>query len=148
MRLIPTIVDATTRIKRRRRQTNTLSSVEPMQQQQVVPYDQNQQASGYNLQSLIQQARDSPYMPPREQVIQTTTTVLSLMLMSSLGPTLGTNYNIVQPLIKQTLPFIVGAGINYAADYALAPEDKISLDAPITDVQLQPVQPNSAISSF
>lgn len=138
------------KMRRRRRQSGDpldapLTPVAPpATEQEVVAFQENIQTQENQLQSILSQIMNSPYMPSREQAIQLITTVLTLVLMSLLGPALGSNYNMVSAIVKQILPFIVTAGVHYAADQALAPEAKPSLDAPITDVQLQPVPANQA----
>lgn len=80
---------------------------------------------------------NSPYSPSREQIIQLVTTLLTLMISILLGPMIGENAGVIQSMVKQVVPFLVAASVHFAADRTMP---KQPIEAPITSVQLQPVQ--------
>jgi len=112
--------------------------------QDMANFNQNIRNQESRLRNSLTSIMNSPYMPTRDQTIQLVTTVLTLALMMTLGPMAGSNASLIQSIIKQIVPFIVAASVHYAADQTspLKP-----IDAPITNVQLQPVQvPQSTLS--
>lgn len=104
--------------------------------QDVAAFDQNIRLEGGRLQIMLRNLMNSPYMPTRDQVIQILTTVVTLGLMMSLGPVLGSNASVIQSIVRQIVPLIVTASVHYAADHAMP---LTPIDAPITTVQLSPV---------
>lgn len=111
--------------------------------QEVIAYDQNMKREESRMRSLINQLMNNPYMPSRDQVIQLLTTMLTLTLMMVLGPVMGSNAGVVNAIVRQIVPFIVTALVHYAADSAVPTKP---IEAPITNVQLAPVQ--TAPSAF
>ena len=135
-------------LSRRRRQATTDNAApapEPSPED-VEAFNQNLKTHEGILHSTLTSIMNSPFMPTREQVIQLMTTMLTLLLMMALGPVVGANAVMVQAIVRQIVPVLVAAGVQYAADSALP--DK-SADVDITSVQLSPVpaQP-SAFSSI
>lgn len=117
--------------------------------QDVINYNQNMRAEESRLQAMIRSLMSSPYMPTRDQLIQVSTTVLTLLLMMLLGPVMGANAGIVQQILKQIVPFLVAASVHYAADNAMPPTSK-PINAPIVSVPVQPVlvQPSTIGQTF
>lgn len=112
----------------------------------MIAFNENLQKQEGALHSTLTSIMSSQYMPSREQVIQLLTSVLTLLLMMVLGPVLGQNATMVQAIVRQIVPFLVTAGVHYAADSALP--EKLA-DEDITSVQLAPVQAQvSAMSSI
>lgn len=104
--------------------------------QDVIAYNQNIQQQSNRLSTMVQNLRNNPYMPTREQAIQILTTVVTLLVMMMLGPAAGASAPLINAMVRQMVPVVVSYGVNYAADSA-APRP---IEAPITTVQLQPVQ--------
>lgn len=75
-------------------------------------------------------------MPSRHEIVEIVTTLATLAVMMFLGPILGNNASMIQQIMKQVVPLIVTASVHYAADTAVP---ITPLDAPITDVQVEPV---------
>ena len=109
--------------------------------QEVAEFNRNLVQQESRMQRLMQQIRDSPYMPTREQSIQLATTVLTLLIMMLLGPAIGPQLGLIQPLIKQLVPLIVAATVHFAADRAVPMRPIVAppaVDAQIAPVQVQP----------
>lgn len=113
---------------------------QPQQQassrQDVIAYNQNLQQQSNRLSNMMQNLRNNPYLPSREQTIQIITTIATLLVMMLLGPAAGASAPLISSIVRQVVPMIVSYGVNYAADQT-SPRP---LDAPITNIQLQPVQ--------
>lgn len=124
--------------------------------QDVIQYNNNMQAQENKLNALLRQFMNSQYMPNREQMITIVTSVMTLALMAALGPTFGANMAMIHRIVEQVVPFVVAASINFAADKSFGPRPVApangapavaASDAPITQVQLEPVPAqHSAVS--
>lgn len=132
--------------RRRKRQVVPDDSLNPPSAQDISNFNQNLQQEESRLQNIIRNIMNSDYMPSRDQIIQLLTTILTLLLMTVLGPALGSNASMVQSIVRQIVPVLVTAGVHYAADQASGPQK--ALDAPITDVQLEPVQPSQTSATL
>lgn len=75
------------------------------------------------MQHLMRQLANSPYMPSRDQIIQLVTTVVTLLMMTLLGPAMAGQAGLIQVLVRQIVPLIVVAGVHYAADKAAPMQD-------------------------
>lgn len=104
--------------------------------QEVIKYQNNIKNKENQLTMMIASMMNNKYMPNRDQLIQLLTTVVTLLMMLWLGPVMGSNAGLIQSIVKQIVPFIVSYGVHYAADQAMPVQQ---IDAPITQVQLQPV---------
>lgn len=103
------------------------------------------------LRQLMKQLSQNPYMPSQDQLIQLLSIALTLILTAYLGPLAGANAALVGTIVKQVVPIIVAATMQYAA--SLDGKDTISDNKPlmlnadhVALSQLSPVEPASSYS--
>lgn len=100
---------------------------------------QNQKSSWH---TMISNLANNPLMPTRAQLTNLLSVVITLLIMSQLGPLLGPNAAIVATIVRQALPLALSYFVNMVADKAIDQP----IDSRIADVSLGPVQPNTPIS--
>lgn len=118
--------------------------------QDVIAYNQNIQQQSNRLALMMQSLRNNPYLPTREQAIPIITTIVTLLIMMMLGPAAGASAPLINALVRQVVPIVVAYGVNYAAESPAFRNaaggagagfaSNRPFEAPITNVQLQPVQ--------